>query len=148
MKKLIPYLLSLIIGSFFGYLLFQDTDFNVKDVFASTLPAKAFQLGVFNDFRAAEALKEKYEPSIIINDDDVYRVYYSVLTNDKVIIKMEDYLKNNSINYYLKDVVITDDSLIKSLSEYESSMENGSDNVLTSLNNLIMSSYKGGKLWF
>lgn len=143
MKKLIPYLLSLIIGSFFGYLLFQDTDFNVKDVFASTLSAKAFQLGVFNNLSAAEEFKEKYEPSIIINDDDVYRVYYSILTNKKVISKMEDYLEDNSINYYLKDIVITDDSLIKSLSEYESSMEEGSVNVLTSLNNLIMSSYEG-----
>lgn len=143
MKKLIPYLLSLIIGCFFGYLLFQDTDFNVKDVFASTIHAKAFQLGVFTNLSAAEEFKEKYEPSIIINDDDVYRVYYSILTNKKVISKMEDYLEDNSINYYLKDIVITDDSLIKSLSEYESSMEEGSVNVLTSLNNLIMSSYEG-----
>lgn len=144
MKKLIPYLLSLIIGCFFGYLLFQDTDFNVKDVFASTLPAKAFQLGVFNNLSAANEFKEKYEPAIVITDDDVYRVYYSILTNDKVIIKMEKYLKDNNINYYLKDVVITDDSLIKSLSEYESSMESGSNSVLTSINNLIISSYEGG----
>ncbi|MDD4188248.1 MAG: hypothetical protein PHX04_05800 [Bacilli bacterium] len=143
MKKITPYLLSLIVGSFFGYLIFQDADFNVKKVFASSLPATAFQLGVFNDFDAALALKENYKPSIIITDDDVYRIYYSILTNDKVILKMEDYLKNNNINYYLKDIVLTDEALIKSISEYEPSMENGSDNVLTSLNELIMTSYKG-----
>ena len=49
-----------------------------------------------------------------------------------------------NIGYYLKIITVNDDSLIKALSEYENTMENGSDNVLTSINSLILSSYKGG----
>ena len=144
MKKLIPYLLSLVLGAFFGYLLFQDADFDVKQVFANTINAKAFQIGVFNNKEGALELKNKYKDTIIINDDDVYRVYYSILTNDKIIDKMEKYLIKQNINYYIKNITITDESLIQALSEYEETMLSGSDNVLTSINNLIMSSYKGG----
>lgn len=144
MKKFIPYLLSLILGAFFGYLLFQDADFNIKDVFANTLTAKAFQLGVFNNLEGAEDLKKNYEGSIVMQDEDVYRVYYSILTNDKVIDKMEKYLTNQNISYYIKIITINDESLIKAISDYESTMEKGTDSVLTSINNLIMSSYRGG----
>ncbi len=144
MKKFIPYLLSLILGAFFGYLLFQDADFNIKDVFANTLTAKAFQLGVFNNLEGAEDLKKNYEGSVIMQDEDVYRVYYSILTNDKVIDKMEKYLTNQNISYYIKIITINDESLIKAISDYESTMEKGTDSVLTSINNLIMSSYRGG----
>lgn len=144
MKKIIPYLLSLILGVSFGYLLFQDADFDLKEVFANTINAKAFQIGVFNNEDGAKKLKEKYEDSIIVTDEDVYRVYYSILTNDKVISKMEKYLTTQHINYYMRNITINDEALIKALIEYEEAMLNGSEKVLISLNNLIMSSYQGG----
>ncbi len=141
MKRIIPYLLSLILGVSFGYLLFQDADFDLKEVFANTINAKAFQIGVFNNEDGAKKLKEKYEDSIIVTDEDVYRVYYSILTNDKVISKMEKYLTTQNINYYMRNITINDEALIKALIEYEEAMLNGSEKVLISLNNLIMSSY-------
>lgn len=144
MKRIIPYLLSLILGVSFGYLLFQDADFDLKEVFANTINAKAFQIGVFNNEDGAKKLKEKYEDSIIVTDEDVYRVYYSILTNDKVISKMEKYLTTQNINYYMRNITINDEALIKALIEYEEAMLNGSEKVLISLNNLIMSSYQGG----
>lgn len=144
MKRIIPYLLSLILGVSFGYLLFQDADFDLKEVFANTINAKAFQIGVFNNEDGAKKLKEKYEDSIIVTDEDVYRVYYSILTNAKVISKMEKYLTTQNINYYMRNITINDEALIKALIEYEEAMLNGSEKVLISLNNLIMSSYQGG----
>lgn len=143
MKKILPYLISLFVGGIFGFMLFKDANFDIKEVFANTIEATAFQLGVFNNEESAQLLKDKYQSSIIIKDDDVYRVYYSILTNDKVITKMERYLINNNINYYLKKITITDDNLIKAISEYEKAMIEGSIDVLISINGLIMSSYKG-----
>lgn len=144
MKKLTPYLLSLLIGTFFGYLLFQETEFNVKEVFATTLPVKAFQIGVFNSLDSAENLSNKYD-SIIIKDDNSYRVYYSILTNESVINRMEKYLTKEGINYYIKDIVISDKNLIKALDEYEDIMISGSDNILSNINKLIIESYEGDK---
>ena len=144
MKKLTPYLLSLLIGTFFGYLLFQETEFNVKEVFAKNLPVKAFQIGVFNSLDSAKNLSNKYD-SIIIKDDNSYRVYYSILTNESVINRMEKYLTKEGINYYIKDIVISDKNLIKALDEYEDIMISGSDNILSNINKLIIESYEGDK---
>ena len=143
MKKVLPYLFSIVLGTVFGFILFQDTNFNIKEVFSSNINATAFQLGVFNNEEGAKEMKNRYENSIIMKDDDVYRVYYSILTSPDVITKMEKYLSKLGINYYLKQITVTDSELIKAISEYESTMAAGSDNVLTSINNLIMSSYGG-----
>ena len=145
MKKLLPYLCSLALGLVFGFLLFQDADFNIKEVFADTLTATAFQLGVFNNEQSATELKNKYDGSLIMQDEDVYRVYYSILTNPKVIAKMEKYLQDASINYYLKEITVKDAELIKAINEYENTMTEGSESVLLSVNKLITSSYKGRK---
>ena len=144
MKKLIPYVCSLALGLIFGFLLFQDAKFNIKEVFADNLRVTAFQLGVFNNEKSALDLKKKYDGAIVMQDEDVYRVYYSILTNDKVIAKMEEYLTNKKISYYLKSFVVKDASLIKAINEYEGTMAEGSETVLVSVNKLITSSYGGG----
>ncbi|MDD4706456.1 MAG: hypothetical protein PHS24_04535 [Bacilli bacterium] len=143
MKKILPYLLSLFLGTIFGFMLFKNNDFDIKEVFAGTLEATAFQLGVFNNEESALLMKNNYQDSVIIKDDDVYRVYFSILSNGIVINKMEKYLINQKINYYLKNITITDQKLITAIKEYEKAMIEGSDNVLVSINGLIMSSYKG-----
>jgi len=144
MKKLFPYLCALGLGIAFSFLLFKGEDFSLKEVFSENITATAFQLGVFNNEISALQLKNKYEGAIMMKEDDVYRVYYSILTNPAVITKMEKYLSEQKINYYLKTITVKDSNLIKALNEYEKTMIEGSDSVLTSVNKLITSSYGGG----
>ncbi len=143
MKKFIPFILSIVIGSVFGLILFNNSDIDIEGVFSQSQKATAFQLGVFNTSEAASSLKNKYECAITMKDDDVFRVYYSILTNDKVINKMSDYLNNQKIAFYKKEIIITDEGLINAITTYQASMIEGSDTVLTSLNKLIMNSYEG-----
>ena len=114
MKKVIPYVISLILGTIFGYLVFEKTDFNIKEVFGEYEEVTGFQLGVFNDIEVAKEFKNKYTPSVILKDDDVYRVYYSILKDDDVIAKMEDYLSLKEISFYKKKIIVHDADLISS----------------------------------
>lgn len=144
MKKLLPYIFSLLVGSVFGYLLFNNQ--NIKPVFSETIKATGFQLGVFNSMDLAKEYAHKYPSSIIINEGDIYRVYISILTNERVIYKMEDYLNNQKIAFYKKDITINDKGLIKALRNYEDSMLEGGNDTFISINKLIMDSY-GGSIW-
>lgn len=144
MKKFIPYLLSVLVGVVFALFIFKSADFSIKDVFAENITTTAFQLGVFKTIETANDLKDKYPPSVIIQDDDVYRVYYSILTDNKTIKKMEDYLNNQKIAFYKKVLVINDKTFIEAINNYEKTILEGNDTVLTSVNKLIMNSYKGG----
>lgn len=143
MKKFLPYILSLLIGTVFGFILFQNNESDIKRVFKEEIKATAFQLGVFNSVDLAKEYQQKYPTSIIMNDDDVYRVYISILTNSKTISKMEEYLNNNKIAFYKKDITVNDSSLIKALNTYEKSMLDAKESTFTSLNKLIMESYGG-----
>ena len=139
---MLPYILSLLIGTLFGLLLFRDADFSIREVFNESLSVTAFQLGVFNNLDGARSLANKHD-ALIMKDDDVYRVYYSILTKKEVIIKMEEHLKERGINYYLRNITITDVGLIKAINEYETTMIEGNASVLVSVNRLITSSYEG-----
>ena len=141
-KRIMPYVISLLLGTVFGYLVFDKTDFDIKEVFGDYEEVTGFQLGVFNDITVAEEFKRKYTPSVIIRDDDVYRVYYSILKEDEPISKMEDYLSSKEISFYKKKIIISDAELISSIHTYEGGISKGSDKVIENINNLIMSSYK------
>jgi len=145
MKKTLPYICSLITGLVFGFFLFQDPDFDIREVFAETITVSAFQLGVFNNQDSALDLKSRHEGAIVMKEEDVYRVYFSLLTNDRVIARMSEYLNNQSINYFIRQITIRDSNLIRAINDYERTMVEGSDTVLISVNKLITSSYGGGE---
>ena len=142
MKKFIPYLFSLIVGAVFGFLLFNSKEVSL-DVFKEEINAIGFQIGVFNDLDLAKEYVKKYDTSIIMQDDDVYRVYISILTNDKTIKKMEEYLNNQKISFYKKEIIVNDKGLINGLSNYEKTMLEGNDTTFMSINKLIMDSFGG-----
>lgn len=142
MKKFLPYIFSLLVGSIFGYLIFNSKIVNTK-LLNDGINATAFQLGVFTSKDLAEEYLKKYPESIIMQDNDVFRVYYSILTNQKVINKMEKYLLKNKIFFYKKDITLVDKGLIKALKEYETSMIDVQDNTFFNLNKIIMESYGG-----
>ena len=142
MKKFLPYLFSLIIGSVFGYLLFSHNEISIP-VMKEEMNVTAFQLGVFNSIDLAKEYVKKYDTAIIMQDGDVYRVYFSILSKEKTISKMRNYLDNQNISYYEKNITISDKGLIKALENYEDTMLEGTFVTLESINKLIMESYGG-----
>ena len=100
-KKFIPYLLAIFLGIVFGYYIF-DGEIHLSNILNKS-DYKGFQIGVYTDYDKALTIKEKYAGSILIKDEELYRVYYAILHNDKNIQLMERYLNDNKINYYIKD---------------------------------------------
>ena len=74
MKKIIPYILAVILGYLISNLIFDYQ--NIK--------MTGFQLGVYNNITLAKEYSKKYPSSIIIKDDDVSRLYYSILSNNGI----------------------------------------------------------------
>jgi len=138
MKKLYKSLFVLIIGIILGYYLCNINLFS--NIFSNTY--KAFQIGVYTDYGIANAYKEKYSNSIVIKDDELYRVYAAILKDNKNIEYMSKYLRKNNIEFYLKDININDKFLINELTEYERIMDNDNEVVFLEVNKLIIDKYK------
>ena len=141
LKKSIPYVLAIVLGIIFGYYMFDG------EIYLSNILKKSdyvgFQVGVYTDKSVAEKIKEKYEGSVLIKDEELYRVYYAILHDSNNIEMMERHLQNESINYYLKDLEILDMNLIAEISNLESLMVEANNPLFLELNKKILISYEG-----
>lgn len=143
LKKSVPYVLAIILGIIFGYYIF-DGEIHLSNILNKSNYV-GFQIGVYNDLESAEKIKTRFDGSVLIQDEELFRVYYAILHNDKNIELMERHLQKENINYYLKDLEINDMSLISELSSIESLMDDASGSLFLELNKKILSSYKGYK---
>lgn len=138
MKKLYKSLFVFIIGIILGYYLCNIN--LLSNIFFDTY--KAFQIGVYTDYGIAVSYKEKYGNSIIIKDNELYRVYAAILKDNNNIESMSKYLRKNNIEFYLRDINIDDKYLAKELNEYERIMDNNNEIVFLEINKLIIEKYK------
>jgi len=143
LKKCFPYVLAIVLGIIFGYYMF-DGEFHISNILKKS-DYIGFQIGVYNDFESAEKIKNKFEGSVLIQDEELYRVYYAILHNDKNIQMMERHLQEKNINYYLKELEINDMSLISEFNSIESLMDDASNSLFLELNKKILTSYEGYK---
>ena len=138
MKKIIKSLIVFLVGILSGYYI-NDT-YKMKDIFTNKY--KAFQIGVYTDYNTANMYSKKYKDSIIIEDNELYRVFIAVLKEQNNIDNMSKYLNSNNINYYLKDIEINNKKIVNDIKEYESIMNNNNEIVFLEINKMIMEKYK------
>lgn len=138
MKKLKPVLLAVVVGCTCAFYLFKNVE--MKTVSKPKYNAVAIQIGVFKDAENAEAMSETYGGAVF-ESDDLYRVYYSILNKDENIDFMTSYLNDQGINYYLKDILVSDDTL-ESMREYEMMMAKTNDEAKLAINEELLNKYK------
>lgn len=137
MKKLFKLLIVLILGIFCGYYI---CDNKLSNIFKTNY--KAFQVGVYTNLDVANIYKTKYDNAIVIKDNELYRVYVAILKNEDNINNMSNYLKKQGIDYYIKDLNITNKNLKKEINEYERIMDNNNEIVFLEINKMIIESFK------
>ena len=142
MKKLIKSVVVFVVGIIFGYYICSSNE--LTKIFSSSY--KAFQVGVYTSLDAANTYRTKYKDSIVIKDNELYRVYVSILKEENNIENMSKYLNNLGIDYYLKDISIDNKETKKEIQGYESLMNSKSEVVFLELNKMIMETYKES-LW-
>ena len=138
MKKTIKVLLVFVTGILFGY--YINEIYLFKDIFVNNY--KAFQVGVYTDYKVADTYSKKYKNSIIIKDNELYRIYAAILKDENNIESMKKYLSDNNINYYLRDIEIKDKKLINEIKDCENIMNNNNELVFLEVNKIIMEKFK------
>lgn len=138
MKKILKFISVFMIGILLGYYICYTNSIN--NIFTSYY--KAFQVGVYTNLDAATTYSSKYKDSIIIEDNELYRVYVAILKDQNNIENMSKYLNSKGIDYYLKDISINNKEIKKEIQGYESLMNSESEVVFLEINKMIMESYK------
>lgn len=137
MNKLIKSLFILIFGIILGYYICESRPLEIFNT-----NYKAFQVGVYTSLESATTYSTKYKNATIIQDNELYRVYVAILKDKNNIENMSRYLDRQGIDYYLKDLSISNKNLKKTLNEYENVMNNENEVVFLEINKMIMQTYK------
>ena len=140
MKKLKPYFLAVLIGTICAVVLFSNTQ---KEAFAyEKYNAYAVQIGVFVSEEYALNMGKKYNAKVYY-DDGVYRVYYSILTEEETLNFITNYLENNNIGYITKHISLNKET-IDIIKKYENAMKNvKNDNSKLKINEEIINKIEG-----
>ena len=92
-------LLALVIGISFSYFFFFQDKKEEKETIS------VFQVGVFTDYSNAKKCAERNH-GIVVNDNEMYRVYVSLGSDPEIILKLSDYYKKEDIRFYIKKVLV------------------------------------------
>lgn len=141
MKKTIIVLLgATLFGGLMAFYLFKDNG-KEKQLVDGQTKVQAFQIGVYTSLDNANksALKNN---GIVIKDNDVYRVYITLLKNNESISKMEDYFNSINLKYYLKDVYVKNE-FYNEIVEDENLIINSEQNTYNTINRDIINKFEG-----
>ena len=118
---------------------------NSKKIYAKEVSIiYALQAGAFENYENALNYSKDLPSKIIINENNLYKIYVGTYTNIDVVNKMLVYFENNNIHVYLKELKV-DRDIYNSISKYEQFLINSDnkllyDNVNQSILNLYIES--------
>ncbi len=138
MKKIRPTLLAVLVGCSCAFYLFKNVE--KKTLVETRYNAVAVQIGVFKDADNAQKMSNTYG-GLVFEDDDLYRVYYSILNKDENIDFITNYLSEKGINYYLRDLRLNEDTLAYG-QEIEAMMTKTKGESKLAINEELLNMYK------
>lgn len=102
-KKIIFAIFSIGAGILFTNLVLNKENFYAKEEYL----VFGFQTGAFENYDNAEILSNKLPSSLILKEDNLYKVYVALYKDIDLVNKMLVYFENNDINIYLKSISVS-----------------------------------------
>ncbi|MDE5889006.1 MAG: SPOR domain-containing protein [Bacilli bacterium] len=139
MKKiLIVILCAIMIGGGAAFYLFNKIVVKAE-VDEKTL-VNAFQIGAFSNYDNAERIAVRNN-GIVVADEDIYRVYVAVLSDQEAIKKMKKYYEEIGLNYYLKEIAVNS-SYIDNIKNEEELIKRSSSDTYVTINREMLQKYE------
>ena len=139
-KKLTMIFISISIGILFTILFLNKETFYAKEEYQ----VYAFQVASFENLDNATKYKSSLPSSIIIKEDNSYKVIVGIYKDIDIVNKMLVYFEDNKIKIYLKNINVSK-SFYTNLDNLEKILINTTDNnVYNKVNQSILDLYING----
>ena len=139
-KIFIMVFFSAVIGFILGFLTYRNYAEKIKMVFSNTNTSYAFQVGVYNSKDMADE-KAQNSKGVVIPDQDFYRVYIALATNDELKDLLAEYFTKQGIDYYIRDLDLDKDLKTK-MEGYEAILASTSEDKYESIIMKMMQEYQ------
>lgn len=143
-KIILPTILSLLIGGYLGYLIFnQYKQNNITTFNESDEPIYFLQQGVYSNEESILSNTKEISDYIYFKEDDKYKVYVGITTNKENAEKISNIFKDKNIDIYIKEMGISDKAFVEKLKQYDELIKATEDqNVILGIVKQILSEYE------
>ena len=129
---------AVIIGGVFAYFFYKDISEEVIALTNKNYEVNLFQVGVFKNRDNALNYQDNFASSIIYEDGDYYRVLVGIAYHEENKVKLEAFLTNKGVDYYIKKVKMNEE-FIRSLENYETVMlKTDKEEVINNINKAML----------
>lgn len=139
-KKIIMILISISVGVLFTFAFLNKKTFYAKEEYL----VYAFQVASFENLDNATKYKESLPSSIIVKNDNSYKIYVGIYKDIDIVNKMLVYFEDNKIKIYLKNINVSKE-IYNNIDSFEKILINSNDiNVYNKVNQSILDMYING----
>ena len=130
-------MLALVIGGSIAYFMFSR---RYLEEDKSVVKVSAFQVGVFTSYDNALKVADRNN-GIVVSDNDVYRVYVSILSSREAVDKMREYYDSIGLHYYLREIEV-DDEFLNSIKNTEELLIMSNSDTYNIINLNVLNKYE------
>ena len=106
-KTILTIVLAILIGFTFGFFFLKKfTPKTITEVSNIKSQVYAFQIGVYKNKDNA-AKNATTNNSIVVEDNNLYRVYIALLKDQTLIDNLKKYYDSIGLNYYIKSIIVS-----------------------------------------
>lgn len=136
-KKILLFILCIASGILFTFFVLNKENIYAKEEYS----VFAFQVGAFSKYDNAVKYCESLPSSLIVKEDDLYKIYVAIYRDIDLVNKMLVYFEDNGINIYLRGFNV-DESFYNKLLNYEKLLLNTlEESVYDKVNQSILNIY-------
>ena len=142
-KIIVPTILSLLIGSYLGYIIFKQYKNTSQSVFSETTIIYFLQQGVYSSKESMDNNTKLLNEYIYTLDNNQYRVFVSITTDKNNAEKLKAIYNNKGIDIYIKERNIEDMAFVEKLKQYDEIIKTSNDeNAILELESQILNEYE------
>jgi len=142
-RIIIPTILSLMIGSYLGFIIFRQYKTTSESVFSETTIIYFLQQGVYSSKESMENNTKLLSEYIYTLEDNLYRVFVSITTDRSNAEKLKEIYNNKDIDIYIKERTIDDMAFIEKLKQYDEIIKTSTDeDAIMELESQILNEYE------
>ena len=142
-KIIIPIFLSLLVGSYLGFLIFKQYKSTSESVFLESEPIYFLQQGVYSSKESMEENTKLISEYIYSLEDNQYRVFVGISTSLDNANKIKEIYNKKGIEIYIKERNISDSAFVEKLKQYDELIKNSNDeSAILELLKQILSEYE------
>lgn len=143
LKNIFPVALCILIGFFMGNFMFKEYNQNTQTVSLTGEKLYFLQAGVFSSEEEMKREMSKFSYYIYTKENNMYYSYVGIVKKEKNLKKLKEFYKSEGYDIYVREIFISNISFITILNQYETLLEETSDNkIIKSIESQILSKYE------